>query len=82
MVHKIINTKAHNLLSDKNVVILFYCYVNLNLLKSINIEDENLAEDSGLEDILGDAILLDTETKKFLMLMKTTKYSCLVTDMV
>jgi hypothetical protein len=62
-VHKLIHTKSRNRLKNKNVRLLLYCYVNLRLLKSMDLqhEDKKLDAEDELEDFLDQAILLNTE---------------------
>ena len=62
-VHKLVHTKSRNRLKNKNVRLLLYCYVNLRLLKSLDLEheDKKLDTEDDLEDFLYQAILSTTK---------------------
>jgi hypothetical protein len=62
-VHKLVHTKSRNRLKNANVYKLLFCYVNLRLLKSLDLEhdDKEMDKEDVLEDFLGQAILENTE---------------------
>ncbi len=61
-VHKLVHTKSRNRLKNSNVYKLLYCYVNLRLLKSLDLDhaDQTLDREDVLEDFLDQAILENT----------------------
>ena len=61
--HKIVHTKVRNRLTNKNVKMLLYCYVNLRLVqRNEEVEQgEPILENVELEDFLNQAILFQLD---------------------
>jgi hypothetical protein len=63
-VHKIVHTKVRNRLKNANVVKLLYCYVNLRLLKSLEVDHAVRTDNDVLEDFLSQALLDDVDEEE------------------